>query len=449
MRTLSLGLVAALIVAMLSPGLASAAPDKAPPVTKEQKAKGMAALPALLTAAGSDCQLADGRFIGEAVDAKTKAKTALYEAVCTGSEGLLVEQIGAGAPLTFTCLEAAQPGPDGKKSGNQCVLPGNLDPKAGLAGFITAAKITCTPDKVRALGHSSTNVFFELACHEGGGYIMQISSPPRLDKPVSANPCIMFDPSANVKCTLTDRAAQLAVVDTLVAKSGKPCVVKDRGFIGVTQSGATYFEVACADGKGYVLQQAANGDFAKIIDCTQADSLAGGCKLTDTRQAKTEQAGLYTSLAKKAGFNCDVSGYAPFSVDVPGKEVVELTCSNRPDGAIGIFPASSSEPAEILDCAHSELRSYRCSLSKPSAAVASLTAELHALGKMTCEVSSARVVGVTTDKRGYIEVACSDGLPGYMIEYTVNPIKATTTIVCAEAKGIAGGCTLPTNVKKS
>jgi hypothetical protein len=210
-----------------------------------------------------------------------------------------------------------------------------------------------------------------------------------------------------------------------------------------------YYEVACADGKGYVVQQAANGDLARLIDCTQADSIGGGCKLTDTRQAKTEQAGLYTTLSKRAGYSCDVSGYAPLPVDLQGKEVVELTCSNRPDGAIGIFPASSSDPAEIIDCAHVELRGYRCAMSKPSAAVASLTGELKALGKKDCEVSSSRVVGVTTDKHGYIEVACADGLPGYMIEYAMTPLKATSTITCFEAKGIAGGCTLPTNVKKS
>jgi hypothetical protein len=439
------------MAAFVTPSLAAAADkaDKAPPVTKEQKAKGMAALPALLTAAGSDCKLSDGRFLGETVDPKTKKKTALYEAACDGSEGLLVEQIAAETPLTFTCVEAAEPGPDGKKRGNQCVLPANLDPKAGLTGFIAAAKVTCTPDKVRALGHSPTNVFVELACHEGGGFILEFSNPPRLDKPASANPCIMFDPSNNVHCVLTDRAAQLAIIDKMVAASGKPCVIKDRGFIGVTQSGATYYEVACADGKGWVVQQAADGSFAKIIDCAFADSIAGGCKLTDTRQAKTEQSGLYTTLSKRAGFNCEVSGYAPLPVDVPGKEVVELTCSNRPDGAIGIFAASSSQPSEIIDCAHAELRSYRCALSKPAAAVGSLTAELRALGKMECTVSNSRVVGVTTDKHGYIEVACSDGLPGYMIEYAMDPMKATSTITCFEAKGIAGGCTLPGNVKKS
>jgi hypothetical protein len=36
-----------------------------------------------------------------------------------------------------------------------------------------------------------------------------------------------------------------------------------------------------------------------------------------------------------------------------------------------------------------------------------------------------------------------------MIEYTPSPLTAKSTIVCNDAKGIAGGCTLPGNTKKS
>jgi hypothetical protein len=231
-----------------------------------------------------------------------------------------------------------------------------------------------------------------------------------------------------------------------MAQTGKPCVIKDRGFIGVTSNGTSFYEAACQDGKGYVLQLSPGGGPAKAIDCAGADAIAGGCKLTDTRQAKTEQNSLYSQLAKKAGFDCTVSGYAPFAESMPGKEIVELVCSNRPDGAIALFPVSGGA-GEVYDCAHSELMSFRCSLTKPDAAFPRLTADLKGLGKATCQVSESRVVGVTADKRGYIEVGCADGLPGYMIEYSMSPIAPKSTIVCAEAQGISGGCTLPHNKK--
>ena len=63
-------------------------------------------------------------------------------------------------------------------------------------------------------------------------------------------------------------------------------------------------------------------------------------------------------------------------------------------------------------------------------------------------VSASRVVGLAA-QRGYIEVGCADGLQGYMLEYSLDPLTPKAPLVCSEAKGIGGGCTLPGNVKKS
>ena len=453
MRKLGIGVVVALTLAALSPAaipapaLAAAAKPDVPPVSKEARAKGMAAAPGFIQAGGLDCQLADARLIGDSVDAKTKVKSSFYEVACSNNEGVIVAVAGDAPPQVFTCMETAAPAAGGKPNNLMCILPGNLDPKAALLPYIAKAGKPCTPDKIRALGHSATNTLFELACHEGGGYILSTSAPPRPDKDVLMNPCIMYDPAGTVKCEFTDRASQLAVVDGLIKQSGKPCTVKDRAYVGADKSGESYFEVSCQEGKGYVVEQAANGGLKRTIDCADADFLNGGCKLTDARQAKTEQAGLYTQLSQKAGFPCTVSGYAPFAVNLEGKEVVELACSNRPDGGIGIFARSPNQPSMVYDCAHSELKSFRCTLTKPAAAYPKLTAELKALGKATCVVSNARTVGITADQRGYIEVACADGLQGYMIEFTITPLTPKAALVCTDARGIAGGCILPGNKK--
>jgi hypothetical protein len=443
---LSLSLVAGSAIAAAK----HEAAGRAAPVTKDQRDKGMAAAPDLIAAAGIQCQLADARLIGESSDPKTKAKRTFYELACSDNEGVVVAKLSdQPALVVVTCLETSAPTADGKPNGLMCVLPGNSDPKAGLLAYVAKAGTVCTPDQIRALGHSAVNTDFELKCHEGGGYILKTSVPPRLDKPITVEPCVIFDPAGNVKCELTDRAAQLGVADRLAAQSGKNCTVKDRAYVGITEKGEIYYEVACQDGKGYVLEEAPNGALTKTIDCASADYLNGGCKLTDARSAKTEQSGLYTQLARKAGFACDVSGYAPFSINLAGKEVVELACSNRPDGGIAIFSASPGAAAVIYDCAHSELEKFRCGLTKPAAAYPKLTDELKTLGKTSCAVSNSRTVGVTADQRGFIEVACSDGLPGYMIEYGMAPLAPKNAIACASAASIAGGCTLPGNGKKS
>ncbi len=451
MKSFGIGLMIAVFVAATAPSVASAA---APPaVSKESRAKGMAAAPGLVSAGGLDCSVADARFVGEGgPDPKTKAKTALYELACTGNEGLLVQQVGTNPPSTYTCVQVNEPRPDGKPNPTACVLPGNVDSKAGLLPYIAKSGVICSPDKVRPLGQSATEALFEMTCKEdNGGFILQISSPPRLDKPIVATPCISVPEGGNISCTLTPRAKQMAMVDKLLAASGKPCTIKEggRGYIGSSQSGKSYFEAACADGKGYILEQAPNGSFSQAVDCAAADNIAGGCKLTDARQAKTEQSGLYSQLSKKAGYDCEVSGYAPLPSPAasPTTEAVELKCSNRPDGAIALFARSG--PSHAYDCAHSEIVGYRCSLTKATAAYPSLTKDLQTLGKNSCVVSAARLVGVTADKQAYVEVGCSDGLQGYMIQYAANSVTPKSTIVCSDAKGIAGGCTLPGNTKKS
>jgi hypothetical protein len=444
MRPNGLRLAAALVLAaaaFIAP--MSAWADKAPEITKESRTKGMAAAPGVIASAGLECQLADARFIGEAKDEKTKVKHSYYELACTGSEGYIVQtsSVETEAPSAFTCVES-------KTAPTHCILPGNADTEAGMAPFVTKAVSACTPDGIRPIGHNNTAFFFEAHCKEGlGGFMIQTSEPPRTDKPIVANPCIQYSETSNLSCKLTDRAAQYVYIDQMPSKAGKDCVARDRAYIGATRTNVSYYEVACSNGKGYMLEVQPDGKVSRAIDCVEADTIANGCKLTDTREAKSEAANLYTKLSRAAGFACDVSRYAPLPSSKTGQEVVELACKNRPDGAIGIFGASTAD-SKVYDCAHSEIKGYRCSLTKPDASYSLLTADLKTLNKNSCAVSAARYVGETNDGTGLMEVACSDGLQGYMIEYAAATLTPKTTIVCSEAKGIGGGCTLPGNTKK-
>jgi len=263
-----------------------------------------------------------------------------------------------------------------------------------------------------------------------------------------AEPCAATMGQGNMECTLTSKDQVMAYINGLVAKSGHQCQVSGTHYIGADKtSGDAYYEVGCGSQAGFVLDTDKTGAYKNVISCAQAAGL-GGCTLTDTTKVATEEVATYTKLAKSGGYNCDVTKYRPIGMTDAKDEVVELACSNRPDGAIGIFGASANDPATIIDCAHSELKSYRCTLTKASASYATLTADLKAVGRSTCQVSNARTVGVSADQKGYIEVACADGLAGYMIEYALAPtITAKTPIVCGEAKGISGGCTLPGNIK--
>lgn len=439
MRLIGIGLAAALAFCALAP--AAYAADKSPPIDAKARADGMKAAPAVVTATGVACTVTDAVHIGD--DPSTKVS--YYEVACQEGLGYV---LGAGnakvQPVAETCLEADRPMPDGKPSPVFCKLPGNVDPKVGLAPYVVSASKPCTVAKARSLGHGDKNSFFEVACQEGDGYIVQTGSPPKAGKDVALFSCLA-EVGTDVACTLTDTNAQLAVADDLVAKAGKACTVNKRRYIGANPSGSEFFEVACADGKGYVVERTSAGALGHAVDCAAADTFVeGGCSLTDARAAQTEQADLYTKLAKRAGFDCDVEKYGALNGNA-GEDVVELQCKNRPDGAIAVFKANS---AEIYDCARSELMGRRCSFTHADADNDHLTADLKTKGKTECVVSSSRAIGMTTDQHGYVEVACADGLPGWVIEYTFHPQQVVAVLNCGLAAGIGSGCQLPTNKKK-
>lgn len=443
MRPFAIGLTAALAVAALVPAAAFAAPKDAKPaaaVDAKSREAGMKEAPPLLAQAGVACQVSDARVIG----LDKKANTTYYEVACQEGMGYAVVAKKDAAPAAFTCVETGQAGSDGKDSGLKCLLPGNADPKAGLKPYLAKANATCDLEKARAIGTGNNNSFFEVACAGGSGYILQIPVPMKLEGTV-ANSCLLYDETGNISCKLTDRASQLQIVDTLTAAAKNNCAVKDKRYILTTKTD-NYFEVSCQDGKGYVLQQAvANGAFVRAIDCANAPGGAE-CTLTDSRAAKTEQAGLYTSLAKKAGYDCKVEQYGLFQSPDPKKEVVELKCSNRPNGGIGVFSAADNR---VYDCITGELNGFRCSYTKPDVEFARLWEDLKAYNKATCQVSGARIIG-RTDTSGFVEVACADGLPGWVLSYPLNTAspKPNELLSCLQAKGVGGGCKLPTNIKK-
>ena len=79
-----------------------------------------------------------------------------------------------------------------------------------------------------------------------------------------------------------------------------------------------------------------------------------------------------------------------------------------------------------------------------------LETQLQAKGKPSCQVSGARPFGRTTSGEDLVEVACSDGGPGWVLQYPATGGSNPNTLLnCAQAAqmGGGGGCQLPTNMK--
>ncbi|HYE44573.1 MAG TPA: hypothetical protein VEA44_02245 [Caulobacter sp.] len=441
------GVAAAVILAMVAAGATTSAAQKKPKdaaaaagaIAEKDRTRGMAEAPALAKTAGVTCNITDARYVVSGTDPKTKLKTDYFEVACDQGMGfLVVVDASKPAPTVAPCWEANKPIGD-KPSPLACKLPGNLDLQAQLTPYIAKAGKACVVEKSRYIGASPTKTFLEVACQGGVGYILETASPANVSGEAKLNSCLNYEAGQTVACELTDRATQLAVVDKLMASSGKACVMKDRRYVLSTTKGESWYEAACQDGTGYMVEQKADGTLSRALACADADFVGGGCTLTDARAAKTEQNGLYSRLATNAGFKCTVEKYGIFTV--PNKEVVELKCSDRADGAIAEFKGSTGT---IYNCAVAEAQGYRCSFTKKDLAYAQITKDLRSLKDTTCNVRETRTLDRATDNAVYVEANCDDGNGSYVLGYQRGGTKAVEVLSCVQAKNL-GGCKLPGN----
>jgi hypothetical protein len=409
-------------------------------IPAEARTAGMKAAPALIAATHLTCTLADARMMGTSAD-----KTNFYEVACKDGVGYVIIAKPNVPPTTYDCVMASEPLPDGKPNNMACKLPGNLNPGATLTPAMAALGRSCAVSKAHYIGSTNDLDIYEVACTGGGDYVLQKAKAAGGTS--TAKLCAVFGAGSNIKCILTTPDQQAVDVDNLAAAAPKPCQVKDRRYVGSTPDQTDFFEVACAGNVGYMLQVDPRGKVQQTIDCIKAADLAGGCTLTDTRQAQTEQTAIYSDLAKKAGFDCAVSKYAEFPPRADGAEVVELACSNRMDGGVGIFPPKGSP--QVLDCLRAAVEGgYTCTFSDVNALDGKLSDQLKAKGKGSCTVSGARPYGQTSTGSDLIEVACADGGPGWVLEYTAGASTPANLINCAQAATMGGGgCQLPTNKK--
>jgi len=466
MKVPGLGIAAALLLMALAPSTAfaglsgsdgtaatnpsaeainRAVTDASPPgaVGSEQHDKGKKDVPALLAAAKAPCTMTDGYFVG-AAPGPDKVQTSYYEVSCKEGMGFILSAKEKGAvPELDDCVKFFYMLPNGKPNPLTCRLPGNKNTAATLQSYVTKAGHTCTVSKSRFLGSTPALDLYEAACTEGGGYILEKSRDD--SKPPSTTNCLIYAAaSSNIKCTLITDAQQDSYLDKLVAASGKPCVMSAHRVVGAFVDGTDGYEVACKDNTGFIIKTSANGGFGEATDCLKATNIGDGCKLTDTRQAQTQQTNLYSSLSRKAGFDCNVSKYADFPGSDANTEVVELACSNRPDGGVGFFPAGAGQ-SRVLDCLRAEDEGYKCSFTPVTPLFAKLTEQLRAKGKTSCIVSNAASHGYADapggGKEDFIEVACADGGPGYVLHYGATGTAPIELLNCAQVKS-SGGCKL-------
>ncbi len=429
---------------------AGAAAAKPPTViTKPQIDQGMKEAPPLVTASGAPCTLTSAAYVGAGVQ-KVDGKdftAKFYELACSEGMGyILVTKPAPDKPQLFDCVAAPL-------VATKCLLPANANPASGLQKVTTAGGAACTVNNARLIGMNNTQGLniYEVGCSEGTGYILNAPQPGSAAK-ISEMNCLKAE-LAKVECEFTPKAQRISHAAKIAAPApfAKDCTINQARWVaGDPTKGTEYYEYGCDGGKpGFMVEASATEQFVRALNCAQAEGIAGGCTFTNVNTALTAENATYTKLATAAGMTCSVSQYRFLAVDPTTKaEMVELSCANRPASVIAYFPTDSGSKAKFYDCVRATTRGLNCKLSALDAAYPGLTQALASQGKTTCTVSGARSIG-TAESSEFIETACSDKLPGWVIEYETSSDKVKSVIACTAAKGIGGGCTLPTNVVAS
>lgn len=318
-----------------------------------------------------------------------------------------------------------------------------------LQPVVDRAAKGCKVINARIIGGATGADLYEVVCESGVGAFVNVTVPRTATTAVSLTPCLTLQTeNAQLKCTLSTPEGNTATFKDLATKAEKPCAVTNQRFVGATGDGSHYFEYACPDGTGFMLKADLTGAYKSQTSCLQATTLAGGCTLTD---AKGQIAALTTTLtnaAKAGGVDCAVTKFGDFPEREDSQfKATELGCSNRPESVVLV---RSDAKTAVLNCIRARAEGWSCAnrAQQEPLAYPALTNELaHATGVQknytSCTVNGAS--GSYSLRSVYVEVTCSDGTPGFMIQYPLGDPKPQEIYTCGQAVAIGGGCKMAAN----
>ena len=218
---------------------------------------------------------------------------------------------------------------------------------------------------------------YEVACSGAMGYVLETqgSDQPMAISCLSAEEARLADVAKGKEpsfiCKLPgNKDVNGMVASMIAADAGAPCEVRTLQLFG--RSAATrsdYTEVACADGKGFMLRMAQPGSPTKntAMSCSDAAKQGIKCKLTDPGPAEVPVTlQTFKEALAQNGVSCNIG-----QIRLVGQEdhlkryVVEYVCADQSTDRVAFLPlAGNATPYESLDCASAlSTRGVACTLT--------------------------------------------------------------------------------------
>ena len=283
---------------------------------------------------------------------------------------------------------------------------------------VQAAGLRCTVSDAAFVGSlrdaaGATRLGYEVACTEGLGYLIQLG---QAGASTQALDCLVVGEAAKAaqaagrtgaaQCQLPGNANPAQGLQPLVAGAGRSCTVSNARYVGSRPNGGTLYEVACAQGAGFVLERPTTGA-PTVSTCLSVAGSPAACTLTTTAQLVSTIA----PVAAQSRRPCTVTQVRAAGRDPQSQnDVLEVGCEpGRPGYLLEVNNAGGFVRA--LDC--DRVRGVECQFTSTAALQTAnreaLLARVRAAGLQDCTPSDVRVLGAETrTAREVVELACGN-----------------------------------------
>jgi hypothetical protein len=214
---------------------------------------------------------------------------------------------------------------------------------------------------------------YEVACGGSMGYLLETQGS---DKPIGIS-CLTAEEArasdvtkgkpAGFFCKLPENKDVYTLVASMIGShASTACEVRDLQLFGRSESTQSdYSEVACKDGKGFLLRLPLPGSQAPmlVMTCAEAAKQAIKCKMTDTGPIETPLTiDTFKSALAQNGVSCKIDQIRMIGQEDNRKRyVIEYRCAEQPAGMVAFIPMQgNTNPYESMDCAAATARGVLC-----------------------------------------------------------------------------------------
>ena len=300
-------------------------------------------------------------------------------AFAQGAPGIHEDNSGLNGSLTHDDLQKLGSDTKSDSSLSRQAALARAKAKAESEQLLQALQLSCQVSNAQVVvagtskpasgGKEIDTRVYEVACAGGAGYVLerQGGAKPMALSCLTAEEARAADVAkgraAGFYCKLPENVDVYGMVTSMIASgTGASCTVRDLQLFGRSESTQSdYSEVACNDGKGFLLRTPLPGSQAEtlVMSCSDAARKGIKCRLTDAGPVETPVTmDTFKDALAQHGVSCRIDQIRMIGQEDNRKRyVVEYRCADQPAAMVAFIPLQgNANPYEALDCADAMAR---------------------------------------------------------------------------------------------